>query len=154
MSDEELLLEDWKMTKDRIKHFDDLIFRLRLEGIPIASAIIGIGLASSQVTSQIVFTIGSFTLSATSIVILLGALYLIPIFALDWIYYNLLLLAVTHAIDLEKNDKFRNNLQITRTLTHTELTKIHTRVAKTIYILVIMTSVVLAIAINYLPQSS
>jgi hypothetical protein len=43
----DLVLKDWEMTKDRIKHFDDATIRLRLQGIPIGTAIQAIGLSAS-----------------------------------------------------------------------------------------------------------
>ena len=147
-----LYFEDWKMTNDRIKHLDNLIFRLRLEGIPIASAIIGVGLASFEYTSKIVFSLGVFTINATSIVILMGAVYLMPIFALDWVYYNLLKRAVFHAMDLEQT-KFKGQLFLTNNLTLEKLTKIHSWTARIIYGVVILSSLVTAIAINYLPNT-
>lgn len=100
--DTDLVFEDWKMTKDRIKHFDDVAIRLRIGGIPIASAIIGAGLASFQYTSTIVFSIGNFSINATSIVILLGAFYLLPILALDIFHFHLLLISVEHAKQIEQ----------------------------------------------------
>jgi predicted PurR-regulated permease PerM len=146
---DDLILEDWKMTKDRIKHFDDLIFRLRLEGIPIASGIIGVGLASFQYTSDIIFQIGNFTINATSIVVLLGAFYLMPVFALDMVYYKLLNKAVNHAREIESKE-FNQNLKITGILTSHFLTYAHTAIAIFIYLSLMAASFALAIAVNSL----
>lgn len=152
MKDEDLLLEDWKMTKDRIKHFDDIVIRLRLGGIPIVSAIIGAGLASFQYTSKLLLHINDFAINATSIIILFGALYLLPIFALDLLHYRLLLISVNHARQIEQQEKFKGRLQITTKLTSPTLTNIHTMIAIVIYIIVFVTALALAYAVNFLPS--
>ena len=153
MKDDDLVLEDWKMTKDRIKHFDDVVIRLRLGGIPIASAIIGAGLASFQYTSKIVFTICDLTINATSIVMLLGAFYLLPIFALDVFHFQLLKISVEHARQIERLEKYKDKLQITTKLTSPTLTKVHTLIAIIIYLSVFITALALAYAVNYLPNT-
>jgi len=149
----DLVFEDWKMTKDRIKHFDDIVIRLRLEGIPIASAVIGAALISFQYTSKIVFSICSLKINATSIVILLGAVYLLPILALDMFYYKLLMISVEHARQIEKREKYKGKLQITTKLTTGILTTAHRVIAIIIYIGVFVTALVLAYAVNYLPNT-
>jgi hypothetical protein len=141
------------MAKDRIKHFDDIVIRLRLGGVPIASAIIGAGLASFQYTHSIMFSIANLgSVNATSIVILLGAFYLLPICALDMFHYRLLLIAVDHARQIEQQENYKGKLQITTKLTSPILTKIHTIVAMIIYIAVFTAALVLAYAVNFLPQ--
>jgi hypothetical protein len=152
MNDDDLILEDWKMTKDRIKHFDDIVIRLRLGGVPIASAIIGAGLASFQYTSTLLFHIWSYTINATSIVILLGALYILPICILDVFHYHLLVIAVDHARQIEQQDKFRGKLQITTKLTSPILTKIHLSVAIIIYTFVFSIALILSYTVNALPK--
>src|SRR6266567_1441091 len=42
-TDSELYLKDWEMTKDRIKHFDDVVIRIRTQGVPLATAILAAG---------------------------------------------------------------------------------------------------------------
>ena len=154
LEDKDLVLEDWKVTKDRIKHFDDVVVRLRLGGVPIASAIIGAGLASFQYTSQIVFSISKFTINATSIVILLGAFYLLPIFALDMFHFHLLVISVNHGRQIENQEKYRGRLQITTKLTSPTLTRMHTIIAVIIYLGVFITALALAYAVNFLPKSN
>jgi hypothetical protein len=149
--DTDLVFEDWKMTKDRIKHFDDIVIRLRIGGIPIASAIIGAGLASFQYTSAIIFPMGSLTISATSIVILLGAFYLLPIFALDMFHFRLLLISVRHARQIEQQEKYKGKLQITTKLTSPALTVSHSVVAICIYVFVFIVALWLAYAVNFIP---
>jgi hypothetical protein len=150
MRDDDLVLEDWKMTKDRIKHFDDIVIRLRLGGVPIASAIIGAGLASFQYTSTVVFRTNSYAINATSIVILLGALYILPICVLDLFHYHLLLIAVNHARSIEQQERFKGKLQITTKLTSPTLTKLHRLFALIIYIAVFVTALILAYAVNFM----
>ena len=72
MNDEDLILKDWEMTKDRIKHFDDVIIRLRIQGIPIAAAIQAAGFASIDYTKNIFF----LGCSLTSLILIFGSLYL------------------------------------------------------------------------------
>jgi hypothetical protein len=148
MKDEDLILEDWKMTKDRIKHFDDIVIRLRLEGVPITSAIIGAGLASFQYTSKVVFRINNYAINATSIVILLGALYILPVCVLDLFHYHLLVIAVNHARSIEQQEKFQGRLQITTKLTSPTLTMIHRLVAMVIYITLFIAALILAYMVN------
>ena len=144
----DFVFEDWKMTKDRIKHFDNVVIRLRLGGIPIASAIIGAGLASFQYTSKIIFQLLNFTVNATSIVILLGALYLIPVFALDIFHYHLLRISVEHAKQIEQQKKYKGKLQITTKLTSPVLTKFHTGATILIYGIVFTMALWLPYAVN------
>jgi hypothetical protein len=148
MKDEDLILEDWKMTKDRIKHFDDIVIRLRLEGVPITSAIIGAGLASFQYTSKVVFRINNYALNATSIVLLLGAFYIFPICILDLFHYRLLVIAVDHARSIEQEEKFKGRLQITTKLTSPTLTRIHLIVAMFIYVALFIGAIILAYMVN------
>lgn len=153
MKDEDLVFEDWKMTKDRIKHFDDVCVRIRIGGVPIASAIIGAGLSSFEYTSRISFTIGTYNINATSIVILFGTFYLLPIFALDMFHFYLLLVSVKHAREIEQREKFKNKLQITTKLTSPALTRIHTGIAVVIYVGIFLTGLALAYAVNFLPKT-
>ena len=146
----DLVLEDWKVTKDRIKHFDDVVIRLRMGGIPIASAIVGAGLASFQYTSSLVFEIGCLSINATSVVILLGALYLLPILALDMFHFRLLLISVEHARQIEQREEYKGKLQITTKLTSPFLTRTHTAVSIIIYGIVFVTALWLAYAANSL----
>jgi len=150
MRDEDLILEDWKMTKDRIKHFDDVVIRLRLGGVPIASAIISAGLASFQYTSRVLFNFFGYSISGTSIIILLGAAYILPICVLDVFHFKLLTIAVGHARNIEQQDRFKGRLQVTTKLTSPILTKIHLIVALTIYIAIFVTAIGLAYAVNFL----
>ena len=144
--------EDWKMTNDKIEHFSDIVIRLRLEGISIAGVIIGAGLASFQYTSEIVFNIDKITINATSIVILLGAFYLLPILFLDMYYYKLLVDSVEHAKTIEE-EKYKGKLQIISKLETPGRTTLHRVIALIIYVGVLITALVLACAVNYLPNT-
>ena len=148
MKDEDLVLEDWKMTKDRIKHFDDIVIRLRLEGVPISMAIIGAGLGSFQYTSKVIFNVGHYSISATSIVLLLAALYILPLCILDAFHYHLLVIAVDHARSIEQQERFQGKLQITTKLTSPTLTIIHLVVAMVIYVGLFIASIILAYMVN------
>ena len=148
MSKKDLVLEDWKMTKDRIKHFDDVVIRLRLQGIPIGTAIQAVGLASVQYTQNI--KIGG--ISAASLIVALGSVYLLPIFFLDLLHYNLLLISVKHGKYIEELPAYKGKLNITKKLTSHKLTLLHTVSAIFVYSGVIALGFVLAYFINTLPD--
>lgn len=145
----DLILEDWKITKDRIKHFDDVVIRLRLQGIPIATAILAMGLASFEYTHNIKF----LGINTTSLIVALGALYLLPVFFLDMLHYKLLLISVKHGQLIEAIPKYKGKLQITTKLTSPKLTTVHTICAIVIYICIIVCGFVLAYYINTLPTN-
>ena len=149
MSKSDLVLEDWKMTKDRIKHFDDVVIRLRLQGIPIGTAIQAIGLASLQYTRNIRI----WGISATSFIVALGSVYLLPIFLLDLLHYNLMLISVRHGKYIEALPAYQGKLQITTKLTSHKLTVLHTVCAILVYSGVIVLGFVLAYFINTLPAN-
>jgi len=149
MSDD-LVLEDWKMTKDRIKHFDDVVIRLRLQGIPIGTAIQAIGIASFQYTQNVRF----WNINATSFIILLGSLYLIPIFLLDILHYRLLLISVSHAKQIEAMPTYKDKLQITTKLTSPKLTRLHTICTILVYGFVIAFGFILAYYISMMPTAN
>lgn len=140
----DLVLKDWEMTKDRIKHFDDVTIRLRLQGIPIGTAIQAIGLASFQYTQNI----RVWGVTATSLIIALGSIYLIPIFLLDILHYKLMLISVEHAKQIESMSKYKGKLQITTKLTTPKLTLLHWICAMTVYLGVIFFGFVLAYFVN------
>lgn len=112
MEDVELYLRDWEVTKERIKHFDDVIIRLRLQGIPIALALMSLGAIIYPSIKAVPIPI--FHSSAGSLLFFAAGVYLIPIFALDIVHYILLLESVQHAIDIENRDEFRGKIQITK----------------------------------------
>jgi len=140
----DLILKDWEMTKDRIKHFDDVTVRLRLQGIPIGTTIQAIGLASFQYTQNIRI----WGVTATSLIIALGSIYLIPIFLLDILHYKLLLISVEHAKQIEAMPKYKDKLQITTRLTSPRLTILHWICAIVVYSGVIILGFILASFVN------
>ncbi|MHA1672724.1 MAG: hypothetical protein ACTSYI_03770 [Promethearchaeota archaeon] len=102
----EFLLEDWRMAKDRIKHFDDVVIKLRLEAIPISGLLITLG-----ITQQV------------DVLFLIAAIYLIPIFLLDIVHFTLLIKSVKYALELET--KLNNQVNITTRLTRTWISVLH-----------------------------
>ena len=103
----DLIVINWQTLKDRIKFFDDIIARLRLEGTPIC---IGI------------YTLGY--LAQFQIIYLLGIFYIIGIFCLDLLHLKLLLVAVKEAKKIE--GKFEDEiLTVTRSLTTNWRTTLH-----------------------------
>ena len=138
MNDRDLILKDWEMTKDRIKHFDDVVIRLRIQGIPIAATIQAAGLASIEYTKDIIFC----GLSLTSLILIFGSLYLIPIFGLDLFHFKLLIISVNHAKNIEDSSEFKGKLQITSKLTSPILTWLHTILAAAIYLILILFGII------------
>ncbi|MCP8321727.1 MAG: hypothetical protein H3Z52_12435 [archaeon] len=145
MSDDELLLQDWLMTKDRIKHFDDIVVRIRIQGIPIATAILAAGLISYQYTKEVIF----FGISAPALVVLAGTLYIIPILALDLFHFKLLMIAVEHGKYIENLPQFKGKLQITTKLTGRWLTIFHIVFAIAIYVVILVAGLSLLISFIY-----
>ena len=95
----DLIVINWQTLKDRIKFFDDIIARLRLEGTPIC---IGI------------YTLGY--LAHFWAIYLLGIFYMIGILCLDLLHFKLLRVAVKEAQKIE--DKFEDGiLTVTKSLT-------------------------------------
>lgn len=144
----DLIFEDWKMTKDRIKHFDDTVIRLRLQGIPIATAIMTLALTSIKFTQPIEINLFCFKFCATSLIMLIGAFYIIPIFLLDMVHYKLLILSVEHAISIEKQQKYKDKLKITQVLTSPLLTRLHTWSVNILYVLLFLSGLMLAYYVN------
>lgn len=150
----DFVFEDWKMAKDRIKHFDDVVVRIRLQGIGIAAAIMSIGVASLEFTGVIRFAIGPVTLTGAAVIVFLGSLYLFPVLALDWLHYKLLILAVGRAIEIENDPTYQGKLLITHTLTSRRLTFFHNAILVAIYIGLIAFGLVLALVLNALPATA
>lgn len=149
--DKELLLKDWEVTKDRIKHFDDVIVRLRLQSIPIALGIMSLGAALYSTVKTIPIPILGG--SAGSLLFLAAGLYLIPILALDLVHYKLLLNSVAHAISIENLEPFQGKLEITNKITNNLLTSIHTLIAVALYGAIILLSLSIGYVLRTIPPS-
>jgi len=149
MSKEDLILKDWEMTKDRIKHFDDVVMRIRIGGIPIATAIQAAGFIAYPHIHDLIIILQlgqhQFQLPALSLIFLASALYLFPIALLDGLHYKLLLIAVNHAKEIESLDNYKGKLQITTKLTSPWLTRIHTFAAYSVYVFIAGLGLFLAI---------
>lgn len=138
MDDDEIILEDWKMTKDRIKHFDDVVMRTRLQGIPIATALQAAAVLTADTFEKIAVTIPylNFNIPLFSLIVLAGLVYLIPVIFLDWVHFILLMKAVKHALKIEAYPQFKNKLGITGALTSKSLTWLHKGGAIFAYLLI------------------
>ena len=134
MDSTELLLEEWKLTKDRISHFDEIVIRLRLEGISLALLIIGIGFMIVQYAPTVHVTEIDF--SAAGLVFIFASAYLIPIFFFDMLHYHLLIQSVEHSISIEKMI-FSDRKSITQKLTSKFLTTIHSVLFIALYLIII-----------------
>lgn len=124
MDDDEIILEDWKITKDRIKHFDDILMRTRLQGIPIATALQAAAFITSGSIGKITVPVLGSDWPIFSLILLAGILYLIPVLLLDLFHFSLLIIAVNHAKKIEE-ENFNQKLGITRALTKRWLTILH-----------------------------
>ena len=139
MEDEDYYLEDWKMTKDRIAHFDNKILTVRLQGMPIATGIQAAGIGLSGYLSEIESPLPVF-----SLIMLVSIVYIIPIFFLDIYNLKLLRLSVGHAIDLER-DKFNKKISITHSLTSDKLSALNKIGGAITYLVIICVGIGLAI---------
>jgi len=138
----EIKLEDWKMAKDRIKSFNTLIVTIRISGIPIVLIIMSIGFAivDEAITNQIPM----IHCNVAALPFIIAAVYIIPLFLLDKIYFQLLLDAVQHAKEIEESPPFKDVLGITRRLTSKKMERIHRRVMVAIYVAIFLLAIGLA----------
>lgn len=123
--DLELYLKDWEMTKDRIKHFDNVIMRIRIQAIPISTAFLTVGWGLNETKA-----------TWTPLIFLFACVYIIPVAMFDWLHYKLLRISVEHARDIENMAPFKGKMQITRKLTKKTLTRVHNIAIAIVYILV------------------
>src|SRR6266705_2721168 len=142
--DTELYLKDWEMTKDRIKHFDDMVIRIRTQGVPVATAIIAAAFIASSTLESVKVNLSLIKVSYLSLVIGSSALLVTAIGLLDLLHYNLLLLAVRHAWNLEELPEFVGRLRITHQLTSPLLTFAHSAAAAVIYVSIASAAIYLA----------
>ena len=136
-----IILEDWKMAKDRIDNFDKAILSIRLTGIPIVLVIIGIGVAIIDKTKEI--TIPILNCNGAVIPFVVAFLYTFSLLLLDGVHYSLLLKAVAHAQEIEQLSQFKDLLGITNKLTSKKLTFWHTVSLALIYGTILLLSLAL-----------
>jgi hypothetical protein len=140
LSDEDnLRLEDWKMSNDRVKYLDDTVMRTRIQGLPIATSIqaaacttLGAKIGDTTVGQTNVFSIGDFHLAVFQLIVGAGLAYLIPVLLLDILHYMLLIKAANHTKYIE-TQYFKDKLSITTKLTASHYTHLHTVGAYLIY---------------------
>ena len=145
MEDDEILVEDWKMTKETIRHFGDVVMRIRLEGLPIATTIQAAAFATISTISNPKITIFNTEVTIFSMIMFASLLYLVPIFLLDIFYFHMLRKAVNHAREIEKMERFKDKLMLTTRLTSPKLTKAHRIIGHAIYLIVIVGGIVFGI---------
>jgi hypothetical protein len=151
LSDEEnLRLEDWKMSNDRVKYLDDTVMRTRIQGLPIATSIqaaafttLGAKIGDTTV-GQTMVSIGGLNLAVFQLIIGAGLAYLIPVLLLDVVHYWLLLKAVDHTTKVE-DTYFKDKLSITGILTHRKYTLMHTVGAYLIYAFIFIFGILFAL---------
>ncbi|MGI0013130.1 MAG: hypothetical protein ACREBU_06780 [Nitrososphaera sp.] len=151
--DDNLYLEDWKMTKDRIKYFDDMVMKIRVGGLPIATGIQGAAFVvdPANIASKTIMILGN-ELTIFQLIILAGLIYLIPVAALDVLHFYLLLKSVGRALQIEKMKQFKDKLAITHKLSSNWLTLLHILGGYGIYGLIFYFGGYIAIYVQ-LPQS-
>ena len=151
MAAPDYVFEDWKMAKDRIKHFDDVVVRIRLQGLGIAATIMSIGAASLQFTGAVRISIGPYTVAGSAVIVLLGSFYLIPVAALDYFHYQLLIRSVGRALEIERLEPYSGKLCITTELTSVKLTRFHNAVLLAVYAVLAIFGVILFFVLNAVP---
>ena len=116
VDNDELILEDWKMTKDRIKHFDTLLSSLRLQSIPLGTGVLTVGfyLISDNPSN-----------SQYSYIFLFASILMVPFLIIDILHLIMLSQSVNHAIDIENKEPFKGHLTITTKLTSKRNTCLH-----------------------------
>jgi len=142
MEDNDLILEDWKMTKDRIKHFDDVVMKTRVQGIPIATAMQIAAFVTAASVGGI--TTGFFGLPVFSLIIIASLIYLLPVLLLDIFHFIMLLRAVDHAKSIEEKEPFKGKLQITTKLSSRSMSIFHSIGGYLIYAVVYLTGIYFA----------
>ena len=95
-----------------------------MSGIPVVLVIIGVGFAIMDKTNTI--TIPLIHCNGAAIPFIFAAIYTIPLFLLDYLHYRLLIKAVLHAKKIEETIGFKDLLGITKALTTTRMTWLHT----------------------------
>lgn len=138
MDDDEYVFEDWKMTKDRIGHFDDVLFRTRLEGLPISTGLQAAAFAVDGFVGSMHLAIFGHNIPIFSLIMLASVFYLIPIMMLDRLYFTFLVTAVKHAKSIEEKN-FNEKIKITTKLTSLAHTKRHYTVMFLMYFVVMAT---------------
>jgi hypothetical protein len=139
LSDEDnLRLEDWKVSNETVKYLDDTVMKTRIQGLPIATSIQAAAFTTlgakvgETVVGQTNVAIGDFNITVFQLIVMAGLAYLIPVLLLDILHYMLLLKAVNHAKFIETR-YFKDKLSITSKLTASHYTHMHTIGAYLIY---------------------
>lgn len=134
------------MSKDRIKHFDDVIMRTRITGLPIATGLQAAAFLTSDTIGKIhPPMLSPLEIPIFSLIMIASVLYLIPVFLFDILHFTLLLKAVKHAKSIENQEVFRGKLEITTKLTSHRLTMIHKFAGYGIYLIIIGSGIFFAI---------
>jgi len=145
-----LYLEDWKVTKERIKHFDDIIIKIRIQGIPIAGALLSVGALLTPILKTYEFPLFG---NAAPLIFIVVSIYVTALIGIDWIHYKLLLESVNHAIFIENISQFKGILQITTILTKNWITRLHLIVALFLYLPILGLSIVISYLLSGQPVS-
>ena len=148
----ELVLEDWKMSKDRISCFDNAVLTIRISGIPLVLVIIGVGFVIIDKLNEI--TIPFINCNGAILPFVFAALYTIPLCLLDALHYRLLKEAVEHAKSIENSKPFKDLLGITKALTSWKMTLVHTISLYALYSVIFFLCILLIIVFwNGIPPS-
>lgn len=119
----ELILEDWKQAKDRIMQFDHIVVRIRISGITLILLISGVGLTLSEKLQGP--PVPLLNCNLTALPFIFAMVFTIAILIFDWVHYQMLLMAVNHAKEIEDTECFQGLLRITHKLTTQSIGNMH-----------------------------
>jgi hypothetical protein len=140
-----IILEDWKMAKDRIDSFDKSVLQIRIQGIPIVLVFIAIGFAVINITKQ--FQIPFINCNGAALPFIFAALFIPPLAVLDYVHYKMLLKAVSYAKKIEESGSFKGLLGITNAISDRKMGNIHTICAISMYILIFILCILIIAAV-------
>lgn len=134
IDDKALYLEDYRMTQDRIKHFENILTRIRVGAFPVTAVFIGLafGFLTFTDAKDISINIHGYNISIASLIFLISGIYFLSMALLDKFYYKLLQRVIEHAKYLEQNI-FDNKLQITTKLTSNDSKNLHENARRLLY---------------------
>jgi hypothetical protein len=127
MDKDSLIVKDWEMAINETTNLSNTIITLRVQGIPIAVAILAIG----YVAYQYVHGVTVFGVSALTFIPLFGSIYLLMIAMIDAFYFNLMLASEKRAMAIE--ERSQGNFNIMTVLTTPTRTMVHEIITIVLY---------------------
>jgi hypothetical protein len=96
----DFLTTEYQQCRSAIGGFDDILVRLRTQGLAFVLAFDGVAAIVSD--RMVVLSIFGIDVRAAAIIQLVSIILVIPVFTLDWLYTKFLLAAVTRAQAIEQ----------------------------------------------------